>query len=451
MPRTFQSPPVVHMVADLDDLGFAAPRRRSSLVGRLASLMRRVRAHRRLASYATVFALLSAVIACSDSTDPLTPARPAVARVGVTPTTAVLETGETRTLTVMAFDANDNILAGRTAEFSSDAPMVVSVSSAGVVTALARGYAGIKATVEGKSTWMTVTVVEPEPSEAFDLVYERRPFNVGGDIRRLSLAGGASTILSLVSPIPGAYMRDVAPSPDGLRVAFTIAWDSDAWPTIIDGDIYVANIDGSGVQRLTSAPYLDEQPAWSPDGSRIVFRSTRRGEPDIFVMGADGSSPVNLTADFQPGIHLDHTPSWSPDGSRIVFASDVGRPSYPTLWTMRADGTDKRRLLPQAASTDIDVEPSWSPDGTRIAFRRTTPDGGDIVILTIATGQETRLALAGKQAFPSWSPDGSRIAYTSSQVGMVTHIFTVNPDGSDAVQHTTNADENTYPRWLRVR
>ena len=451
MSRTFQLPPVVHMVADLDDLDFAAPRRRSSLIARLASLMGRVRAPRRLASYATAFALLSVLVACSDSTDPLTPVRPPVARVGVTPTTAVLEIGATRTLTVMPFDANDNILTGRTAEFSSDAPTVASVSSAGVVTALARGYAGIKVTVEGKSVWMTVTAVEPEPTPVFDLVYERRPFDVGGDIRRVSLADGASTTLSLVSPVPSAYIRDVAPSPDGLRVAFTVAWDSDEWPTIIDGDIYVANIDGSGVQRLTSAPYMDEQPAWSPDGSRIVFRSTRRGDPDIYVMGADGSSPVNLTADFQPGINSDHTPTWSPDGSRIVFASDVGRPSHPTLWTMRADGSDKRRLLPQAGPTDIDVEPSWSPDGARIAFRRATPDGGDIVILTIATGQETRLAVAGRQAFPSWSPDGSRIAYTSSELGMVTHVFTVKPDGSDAVQHTTSGDENTYPRWLRVR
>ena len=450
MSRTFQLPPVVHMVADLDDLDFAAPRRRSSLVGRLASLMRRVRAHR-LASYATAFALVSVLIACSDSTDPLTPARPAVARVGVTPTTAVLEIGATRTLTVMAFDANDNLLTGRTAEFSSDAPTVASVSSAGVVTALAGGYAGIKVTVEGKSVWMTVTAVEPEPVEAYDLVYERRPFNSAGDIRRLSLADGSSSPLSLVATPPGTYVRDVAPSPDGQRVAFTLAWDSDEWPTIIDGDIYVANIDGSGLQRLTSAPYMDEQPAWSPDGSRIVFRSTRRGEPDIWVMRADGSDQVNLTAALPPDITLEHTPVWSPDGSRIAFASDIGRRSYPTLWTMRADGSDKRRLLPQAAPTDIDVEPSWSPDGARIAFRRATPDGGDIVILTIATGQETRLALAGRQAFPSWSPDGSRIAYTSNQQGLITHIFTVNPDGSDVAQHTTSADENTYPRWLRVR
>jgi Tol biopolymer transport system component len=120
---------------------------------------------------------------------------------------------------------------------------------------------------------------------------------------------------------------------------------------------------------------------------------------------------------------------------------------------MRPDGSNKRRLLPfTAGDTDVDLEPSWSPDGTHVAFRRVGGgDSADIVIATVATGAVTRVRLEAAQAFPSWAPDGSRIAFSSAHDGLLAHIFTMNADGSGVVKHTTGSDENTYPRWLRVR
>lgn len=235
MSRSIQLPAVVHIVADLDDLMVEVPRRGTrSLVRRVSFMFRRALTRSRTYSIAAIGALLLGVVACSDSNDPVTGPAP-VARVGVTPVTVVLEEGATRQLTAFAFDARDNVLAGRTVQWSTDAPQVATVSASGLVRAVARGYAGITATIEGKSASIAVTVPTPEPVTAYDLVYERRPSNGDADIRRLSPATGASTTLPLVATIPDTYVRDVAPSPDGTRVAFTVAWYPEGGPTL-DGD-----------------------------------------------------------------------------------------------------------------------------------------------------------------------------------------------------------------------
>jgi Tol biopolymer transport system component len=85
-----------------------------------------------------------------------------------------------------------------------------------------------------------------------------------------------------------------------------IAFDSDR-----DGDteIYVMNADGSGVTQLTNNLATDCQPAWSPDGKRIAFLSTRDGvDSEIYVMNADGTGVTQLTNN----LALDANPDWSP-------------------------------------------------------------------------------------------------------------------------------------------
>lgn len=90
-------------------------------------------------------------------------------------------------------------------------------------------------------------------------------------------------------------------SPDGTKVVFSSQNQPD-----FEGDIYVMNIDGSGIERLTSTAALNYAPSWSPDGTKIVFVSDRTGNDDIWVMDADGSNEVRITTD--PG--EDTTPAW---------------------------------------------------------------------------------------------------------------------------------------------
>ena len=82
-------------------------------------------------------------------------------------------------------------------------------------------------------------------------------------------------------------------------------------------DIFVMNADGSNVTRLTTAPGIDANPDWSPDGTKIAFNSDRSGERHIHVMNADGSGVIQLTF----GTYSNIAPVWSPEGSKITFFS----------------------------------------------------------------------------------------------------------------------------------
>jgi Tol biopolymer transport system component len=132
-------------------------------------------------------------------------------------------------------------------------------------------------------------------------------------------------------------------SPDGRRIAFSLGLPVGSAPVGRNHEIYVMNADGSGSHRLTHNRAYDGQPAWSPDGRKIAFLSTRTigGNSEIYVMNADGSGKRNLTR--HPA--KDGRPSWSPDGRRIAFVSD--RDGRLEAHVMNADGSGQRNLTLQ--------------------------------------------------------------------------------------------------------
>ncbi len=235
----------------------------------------------------------------------------------------------------------------------------------------------------------------PEPDH--DLVFEGVLDNVPELLRQDASTGEVTRMLPA-----GTVVMDPQPSPDGARIAFVVADYGQA-----TGDVYVMNRDGSGIMRLTHAPELDDQPAWSPDGTRIAFRSYRDGrEGDIWVMGDDGSDPVNLTPDPLPGVPDERAPHWSPDGTRIAYASNVG--GTMDVWTMAPDGSDKRRITD---TPEYETEPIWSPDGATIAFRKNFTGDTDLYLVPAAGGAQTPLALPGYQRMAAWTPDGGSLVF----------------------------------------
>lgn len=161
-------PRVAHIVADLDDLGFAIPNTsavRRSAIGHVASLWQRTLgrlfAFRRLAAASVMAASAMAVVACGDSTGPASP--PVVATVLVSPLAIVLEEGKELQLQAFAFDSDGRLLTGRRVTWQSDAPGVIAVSPTGHIRALGHGYAAVTATIEGQSSSTAITVPEREP------------------------------------------------------------------------------------------------------------------------------------------------------------------------------------------------------------------------------------------------------------------------------------------------
>ena len=135
-------------------------------------------------------------------------------------------------------------------------------------------------------------------------------------------------------------------SPNGRKIAF--ASDRDG-----DSEVYIMNVDGSGLIQLTKNNGYDGRPRWSPDGSQLAFETDRDGDWDIYIMNADGSNPHAVTINAKSS---DWNESWSPDGRWLVYASNTG--GNDDLFIIRVDGTDQRRLT---NNTTRDISPVWVP------------------------------------------------------------------------------------------
>ncbi|MBI4743578.1 MAG: PD40 domain-containing protein [Actinobacteria bacterium] len=198
------------------------------------------------------------------------------------------------------------------------------------------------------------------------------------------------------------------------------------------------NVVNDEEKQLTIDPSGDGTPKWNSDGTKIVFRSGRSGNTDIWVMNADGSNQTQLTTALGHDAH----PDWSPDGSKIVFHSN--RTGNNDIWIMNTDGTNQMQLTSDSAG---DAHPNYNADGTKIAFQSNragsqdiwvmNSDGTNLVQLTTGLAQETHL---------SWSPDGTKIAYDSNISGNW-DIWVMNADGSDKTQLTTNLANDKNPDW----
>ena len=125
-------------------------------------------------------------------------------------------------------------------------------------------------------------------------------------------------------------------------------------------DIYEVNADGSDLVNLTNQQGGFKHPAWSPDGSKIVFGSEKFGNSDIYVMDANGDNQINLTsAAGESGAN----PVWSPDGTQIAFSSSGDQ--IINIMLVNSDGSDPHILTDTAAPYGTLM---WSPDGSQIAF-----------------------------------------------------------------------------------
>lgn len=196
------------------------------------------------------------------------------------------------------------------------------------------------------------TVNETQPAFTPDgarLIYRRTVVgDPAGEVWSVRLDG---TDARQLVDTPGFDERYPVSSPDGTRLAFTSNRDGQY-------ELYVSAADGSAPVRLTTDPGYDSAPTWSPDGRRFAFE---RGDEldadttkDIWTMAADGSGQTRLTPD---DAFVDEGPAFSPDGEQIAFTSSRDGNYEP--YRMNADGSGAAPVVVRPATKEESLD--WQP------------------------------------------------------------------------------------------
>ena len=256
----------------------------------------------------------------------------------------------------------------------------------------------------------------------------------GGGIGQIAFASNRSgkTQIYLIN-IDGTGIRQLtslndgacqpAWSPSGEQLIFTSPCriNQDSYP---GSSLWLIEVDRQGDTsdpiQLRTAPGGDFDPSWDPNGGRIAFTSLRDNRPQVYRMNLDGTELVNLNDD----LAHNRQPSWSPNASQIIFTSARG--GQTELWLMPADGSDVQRFTPGVDAEGEDTFASWSPDGTLVLFERLFNNFSRLSVAPFEDrgARVSRVCPQGEyssqpMAEPSWSPDSQWI------------VFETWPDGSN--------------------
>jgi Tol biopolymer transport system component len=267
-----------------------------------------------------------------------------------------------------------------------------------------------------------------------------------GDIWTMN-PDGADKIQAVFDP---TYDAQSDWSPDGTRIAFRSQRNDRFEISIVDFRVRDA---ATGRPRVTdlvkAADSQTSMPSWFPNGAGLIYRRTNPPAgvttlSDVWAMDIDGTNRRPIAE--LPGDQL--YPSYSPDMTQLVFATDPPGAERRRIEVMDADDPKTVRTLFDAGPTRDEAAPAWSPDGRQIALE-SDQDGDKEIYVMDADGTSVRQLTHNTihDEGPAWSPDGTKLVFSRGPEDLRLDIWTMNADGSDARQHTTYPGRDESPDW----
>ncbi len=209
----------------------------------------------------------------------------------------------------------------------------------------------------------------------------------------------------------------------------------------VEGDakeIWLIDSDGASAERITSNGSINLSPAWSPDGSKLLYTTYTRGSPELAEKSlVAGTSRWVSTAE---GLNI--AGEYSPDGSRVALT--LSHDGDADIYVLPQGGGEPRRLT---RTRGIDTAPTWSPTGAQIGFVSDRSGSPQIYLMDSGGGALRRLTFSGSyNASPAWSPRGDQIAFVSRDTYML-NVYVIGAGGDGLRPIVYGRGESENPSW----
>lgn len=258
----------------------------------------------------------------------------------------------------------------------------------------------------------------------------------------------ASQALAQVTNMPEGACQP-AWSPNGEKLVF-ISPCKGMDEIYYGASLYIINADGTGLTPIVSVPGGDFDPAWSPDGRSIAFTSLRSGQMEIFVMSVDDPTSITQITKGVKSVEAREA-AWSPDGSQIAYV--VKRFGVYQVWLMNADGTEQKQIV-RSGVKFTDYLPTWSPDGQLILFNQRCATTFCFPYLmsisatdrSVEQGSFLQLNIISIEDV-EFSPDGFYIVYEGEGNDENNDVYYMTATGANNLRITTDEGLEFDPAW----
>lgn len=400
------------------------------------------------------FGMVIVSLACDNSNQP-TPL-PAVATLAIAAARNIACQTDTVRFVATAKDASGTIIPGASVTWTTTQSSVATISTAGLLTAVGGGTTTVRATSGSITAEADLKVRAPVVTFAYKYpsLFVNDTTLVVATVTDKNGVVPAEAPTSLVSRSTGVAtvtangvvtaktvgvadiaaqgacgsegVVQVAVLTPRIRAPREISFTQEKSGTYGD-DLALMNPDGTGKRIISNPNDAVADYVWSPDGSRLLVwynAINNVGRGGWFVINADGTGEVSLGIDM-------YAADWSPDGTRVAFRNRIAF-GESDIYTIKADGTDQRRLSSAAGD---DLNPHWSPDGRQLLYYHPVASGANELWVVAADSSDRRKISVPLQIMqnPRWTADGKGIVMDNG-----TGVFLVSADGKNFRSLTSN-------------